>query len=63
MPWTWIIGLAGGIGIPMFTPSLKSKSIATRIGIGVVAGGGLAIVTNACLEVRSHLWAGRSELH
>jgi hypothetical protein len=55
MIWAWIIGLASGISIGLFAPSLKAKNIATRIGIGVVAGVGVTIVINACLEVLSYL--------
>lgn len=53
MIWTWLIGLATGISVALFAPSLKAKSIATRIGIGVVAGVGVTIVINACLEILS----------
>jgi hypothetical protein len=55
MYWTWIIGLASSISIALFAPSLKAKSIATRIGLGVGAGVGVTMVINACLEVLSYL--------
>ena len=55
MIWTWLIGLGSGIGIALFAPSIKTKNIATRIGIGVVAGVGVTIVINACLEMLSFL--------
>jgi hypothetical protein len=55
MIWIWIMGLASGVSIALFAPSLKAKNIPTRIGIGVVAGVGVTIVINACLEVLSYL--------
>ena len=55
MIWTWLIGLASGISIALFAPSLKTKNIAARIGIGVVAGVSVTIVLNAYLEMLSYL--------
>ena len=55
MIWTWLIGLASGIGIALFAPSLQTKNIATRIGIGVIAGVGVTISINAFLEVISYV--------
>ena len=54
MIWPWIVGLASGIGIAVFAPSLKTNRVAVRIGIGVIAGVGVTILINACLEVLSY---------
>jgi hypothetical protein len=55
MIWTWMIGLASGIGIAAFAPSLKTKSVAARLGMGVIAGAGVTFLINACLEVISYV--------
>lgn len=55
MIWTWMIGLPSGIGLAALAPSLKTKSVAARIGIGVIAGIGVTFLSNACLEVISYV--------